>query len=323
MGTEISGVSNWRLTVRREKEWITILRAVTCDEEAALPETLFGLPVAVLDSHALAADERTVQGEAAVITGAPRQSDWDNHNLHTLSLPRTLRRVGHYAFLNCGRLHSLSMFDNIEMWGGGVFMNCRALDTFRLVREQSQQGETLFYLNDVLTRELDITVIEADGCTARLIFPEYIETYEENCPAHHFDLRIHGAGYPYHHCFNQKRFDYAAYDRLWPDFLRIEHEENTALRLAWHRLRCPVKLSEAAQTQYLDYLQTHTSEIMRWLLSAQDAEGLRLLLRQTTPEPALLAEGCKLAREQGNTQAVALLLEEQHRRAPAIKTFDL
>ena len=41
----ISGLTNWRLTVRRETEGVTILRAVTCDENAALPDEIFGLPV--------------------------------------------------------------------------------------------------------------------------------------------------------------------------------------------------------------------------------------------------------------------------------------
>ena len=44
----ISGINNWKLVVRREAEGVTILRAVTCDAKAALPDTLFGLPVTVL-----------------------------------------------------------------------------------------------------------------------------------------------------------------------------------------------------------------------------------------------------------------------------------
>ena len=34
----ISALTNWRLTVRREESGVTILRAVTCDKRAVLPE---------------------------------------------------------------------------------------------------------------------------------------------------------------------------------------------------------------------------------------------------------------------------------------------
>ena len=37
----VSGVSNWKLRVRREAEGITILQAATCDTAASLPDTLF------------------------------------------------------------------------------------------------------------------------------------------------------------------------------------------------------------------------------------------------------------------------------------------
>ena len=44
----VSGVSNWKLVIRREERSVCILRAVTCDERAVLPEELFGLPVTEL-----------------------------------------------------------------------------------------------------------------------------------------------------------------------------------------------------------------------------------------------------------------------------------
>ena len=44
----IPGSGNWRLTLRREAEGVTILRAATCDRRAVLPDTLFGLPVTAL-----------------------------------------------------------------------------------------------------------------------------------------------------------------------------------------------------------------------------------------------------------------------------------
>lgn len=319
----VSGVSNWKLKIRREPDGITILRAVTCDAEAALPESLFGLPVTALGARALAAGDRETEGEEVAITGAPSAAEWDNRGLRALTLPRGLLRVGNYTFLNCDRLHTLTLYDNIRMWGGSVFMNCRALGRFQLTRERDGQGETLAYLCDVLPRELDITVTNADGGTMRLLFPEYIETYEENCPAHHFDLRILGPGYPYHHCFTQKRLDVTRYDRLWQDFLRMEHEPETALRLAWYRLRDPLELGEKEREQYLAFLRGRLAEALHWRLAERDAEGLQYLLRQGAVPSNLLSELCAAARAQGDTQAVALLLEQRRRSGFAEKRFEL
>ena len=102
--------------------------------------------------------------------------------------------------------------------------------------------------------------LDAAGRTARLLIPEFLEVYEENCPAHHFDYNIYGAGYPYHHCFHQKKLSYKVYDGLWRAFLGMEHEEDAALRLAWWRLRYPVGLSERAEASYLDYLRRHVAD---------------------------------------------------------------
>ena len=127
----VSGLSNWKLVIRREPSGITILQAVTCDPRAVLPEELFGLPVTAL---------------------------------------------GDYALFNCAALKKLSLHDGVRFWGGGTLMNCRCLDTFHLTRV-GEQGETLAYFADELSRELDVTIREADGGQVRLIFPEYVEVY--------------------------------------------------------------------------------------------------------------------------------------------------
>lgn len=166
----VSGANNWHLTVRRCGDGMEILRAVTCDAAAALPETVLGLPVTALGRHALAAGDRTAAGEEVHITcgEAPREG-WDNRSLRKLSLPRTLRRVGDYAFLNCAALRELRLYDGVAFWGGGALMNCRSLDTFHLTWVGEEQGESLAYFADELSRELDVTIVMPDGETARLI----------------------------------------------------------------------------------------------------------------------------------------------------------
>lgn len=321
----VSGVSNWHLTVRRGKDGVEILRAVTCDASAALPETVLGLPVTALGPHALSGGERKAQGEEVYVTcGAAPQEGWDNRGLRALTLPRTLRRVGDYAFLNCAALEELRLWDGIAFWGGAALMNCRSLDTFHLTRVGTEQGESLAYFADELSRELDVTIVTPDGETARLIFPEYREIYEENCPAHHFDYNIAGAGYPYHYCFRHKKLRLKDYDALWEAYLAMEHEADTALRLAWWRLRCPAELEQEARQRYEDYLRAHGAEAAAWLLEQRGGEDLAFLLRTVELTGDALSQSCETARRLGQTEAVALLLEAQRSRRPAArKRFEL
>lgn len=320
----ISGAGSWRLTVRREAAGVTILRAATWEEDAALPETLWGLPVTALGDHALAPGAGAVPGVPVSCGPMSPDAQWDNRRLRTLALPSSLRRVGDYALFNCVELRELRLGDGVQYWGGGAIMNCRRLDTFR-VDCTGREGELLAYLAGELPGELDVTLRRGGGTEARLIFPEYVEVYEENCPAHHFDYNIYGAGYGYHHCFYGKRLDYRAYDALWRPMLSMEYEAGCALRLAWWRLRYPAGLTDRAAADYRAYLQSHALEALELLLDLGDTEGLGKLLAEVPPDRETLSQACGLARGRGSTAALALLLEEQHRRFPAGagRRFDL
>lgn len=322
----IPGSGNWRLTIRREAAGITLLRAATCDRQARLPETLFGLPVTALGDHALSPTAPCAAGEELLVTcgtGTDPES-WTNRDLEDLTLPRSLERMGDYALMNCGALRALGLHDGIRQWGGAVLMNCRSLDTLHLTRV-GEQGDALAWFADELPWELDVTIRETDGTVLRLIFPEYQEVYEENCPAHHFDYNIYGAGYPYHHSFRRKKLDLRTYDELWPGFLGMEHDPGCAVRLAFWRLRYPAELTPRAEGQYLSYLKAHAGEAAAWLVGERDLPGLAFLLETAEPDQAALSAACGLARETGATGALALLLERQRDAAPRglDKTFDL
>lgn len=320
--TTISGTNNWKLTVRRREASAVILRAVTCDVCAALPDELFGLPVTVLSDHALAANAAGAAGEEVLITCGVPNGEWDNRNLRELTLPKALVRVDDYALFNCRELKTLHLHDGVSCWGGGVLMNCRSLERILLTRTDSSQGESLAYFADELSRELDVSVFGADGSETRLIFPEYVEDFEENGPAHHFDYAIYGAGHPYHHVFRGKALHLSDYDALWERFLSTEHDDGAALRLAWYRLRCPTELSAWAKEQYEAYLRAHADEALRYALEQRDTAGLRQLL--TLFDAAPLTSALAFAREERMTEATAILLERQRRKnSGAEKSFDL
>ena len=105
----------------------------------------------------------------------------------------------------------------------------------------------------------------------------------------------------------------------------MAYDEDCAQRLAWWRLRYPTELGESAEKEYWAYLRRRAVPVARWLLGQGDTAGLQFLLSHTDWEKETLTELCALAREQDTPEALALLLEEQHKRFPSgmDKTFDL
>ena len=321
----ISGLTNWRLTVRREETGVTILRALTCDENAALPDEIFGLPVTSLSDRALAHGAKPAEGEEVTVLGGAEGADWDNRNITALTLPRGLQSVGDYAFMNLRRMETLRFFDGVRTFGSASFMNCRLFSRVELTRISHEQGPALAAIVGSLPQELDVTIHNADGSMLRLIFPEYFENYTENSPAHHFELKIVGGGYAYHGVFRTKQLAVSDYDALWRGYLAGEHEEESALRLAFFRLRWPVELSDRAREQYASWLRLHLREALRFALHERDARGLRLLLELGAPDTDALEFALADARALRFTEATALLLEQRRGQAGAgrRKKFEL
>lgn len=305
----IRGLTNWRLTLRREADSVTILRAVSCDRRAVLPETLFGLPVTALHDRALAHGAAPLEGEELLILGGAESGDWDNRNITQLSLPRTLKTVGDYAFMNLRAMETLRFFDSLRSTGSASLMNCRAFRKIELTRLSQTQGPALASIVRSLPRELDAEILGADGSVLRLIFPEYFENYFENKPAHYFQLQISGGGYAYHQVFRDKALSVPEYDALWPAYLAGEHDEDSALRLAFYRLLYPAELGQTARERYAAWLRQKPGPALSLALQSRDAAGLRLLLGLGELSPETLGRAMDESRALGFTEATALLLE--------------
>ena len=321
----ISGLTNWRLTIRRGNDNITILQALTCDKTAILPDELFGLPVTGLKDRALAAGAAPVEGEELCVLGGAESGDWDNRNITELTLPQSLQHIGDYAFMNLRSMETLRFSDNLCSTGSASFMNCRSFSRLELTRTGQFQGPALACIVRSLQQELDATIYEEDGSVLRLVFPEYIENYIENNAAHHFELKIIGGGYAYHSIFRNKILSVSDYDALWPAYIAQEHDDDSALRLAYYRLRYPSRLSRQAEERYTGYLHTNIYRALSFALHERDMRGLRMLLDLGTLEKEILDAALRESRNLQITEATAVLLEE-HRACLAAgraKTFEL
>jgi len=320
----LHGLSNWKLTLRQEEDHIVILRAQTCDERAILPDELFGLPVTVLGDHALSPDAFPLAGEELrIICG--REGEWNNRNIRDLTMPEHLKEVRDYALYGCRSLKTLRLHDRADHWGGGCLVNCRSLEEIHLHRVAEKQGEALAFLCGEIHEELTVTVYGTDGSVTKLLFPGYSEDYEENFANHYFDYSIAGGGFTYHNIFRRKQLDLKDYDGLWAKYMREQYEEDAAVRLAYMRLRWPVELEESARAQYTAYLRDNAEHALLWQLSQRDAQGLLMLLDTLQPEESVLHRVCQQARQDRNTEALALLLEKQRKsgRRGLERNFDL
>lgn len=98
-----------------------ILRAVTCQEQAVLPDTLFGLPVTGLGDHALSPTAAPIEGEEVLMTCGPLGADpgWDNHRLRDLTMPRAPGAGGGLCPCSTATgLETLRLWDDVRGWSG-------------------------------------------------------------------------------------------------------------------------------------------------------------------------------------------------------------
>lgn len=310
----VSGLSNWKLKIRRDEKSVTIIRALTCDTDAVLPDELFSLPVTEISDRALMPGARDAEGEEVLIVCGRAGDEWNNRNIQSLTLPSKLKTAGAYAFMNCSGIKNLHLHDGIENLHSTAFINCRSFDTIDLIRCGETQGPTLANLISWFQRELDVTITLANGEKQRLIFPEYFESYEENGPTHFFNYLIEGTGFSYHNVCKNRMLQMKDYDGLWKKYLSMGYDEDTALRLAWWRIRFPAELSDEDAAAYTEFVDARPEAAFELALTSKDMDGLRMLLKNRSLSAQELERAQNRARELHLTEATAILLEEQHKR---------
>lgn len=291
------GHNNLLITWRPAFGGAELTRVETADREVTLPDTVENLPVTALGPLAFdSSDEDKPQGEQLRMTCGLGGAEMDNKKLTCITLPATLRRVGAYAFYNCSGLREVRLSEKIEHWGNGVFMNCQMLNTI-FIRAADDRAESVYYFANEFSRELDITVEYPEGVSARLIFPGYAESYQENISARYFQYEVQGSGYPYHSMFKDRALVLKDYDRLWPTLLATEHDSECALRMAWHRLRFPRELALDAKEAYLEFLRRNARAVIAWLLSQRDMRELAWFLPQSEVDREIFELACEEARK--------------------------
>ena len=335
----IAGLGNWKIRYQNTGHGVRILRAVTCDREALLPDEIEGVPVTEIGAYAFTPPDRKVARSAeqdaeseileTEIFGGFRgeKPEWTNRNIETLTLPATLRKVGKYAFDGCRRMTRLRFTDVPIDWNWGAFSGAAALHDLEIYRPGEDAGN-VEWLISAIPDELLVTVRAAGAGSGddpageapveevRVLFPGYHEYYEENVEARQFAYHIEGGGYPYHRVFRGHRMVWREYDALWRTYQGKTNDRETAALLAWCRLRWPKELNEAPRQTYLEYVRQNPHPVLERILRSGTADELTAFLRAAEPGREVLEAGAAQAREAGRTDCTAVLMEETHRRFP-------
>lgn len=230
-----------------------IIRAVEPGSVCVVPDTLGGLPVTELGDRALA---RT--------------------DINEVYLPRTLRRIGRYAFYNCEKLHVLHFYAETREVGGGIFNGCRKIKEMYIHLGEDETSALRDFVTEIMDRVL-VHCLVPDGQggekeVARVVFPEFYDESIENSPARNLSFSIHGSGQKYRYCIMDKKIQYDRYDKVF-FYEAIEESVSDAAEIAINRLMFPHGLTENSKEKYAQYLQDNLCEVL--LANLQNGESFK------------------------------------------------
>ena len=281
-----------------DKNAIRILGCRSYDGEVIIPETIDGKPVTELAPYAfsegwgrremLAAAGSEIfladsegnplpvhQPEAGESEAGASQMELPLPppaccgHLTEIILPKTIKKIGNYAFYNCFELKSIRCYSSIADVGSGLFTGCtgvRNLD-IHIVKGQKSCFKELI---SELRQELYVNYYSDEG-QAKLIFPEMYEESVENTPARIIVREMHGCGHRYRYCFEQTDFRFQKYDELFPHIL-VQEPESVTAALVMGRLRFPVGLMEKYREVYETYLREHFAGAAKAAIRERKAE---------------------------------------------------
>ncbi len=201
-----------------------------------VPETLGGLPVRRIAPHAFS-------GKAG---------------LRVISFPESLRSVGAFAMHNCPLLEEISLHDGIQDFHNGVVRQDPRLRRIRLQIHEKDYTVMRDILSDTDAR-LRFCLKMPDG-EARLLFPGYDYSFNENTMARTIQFSILGSGMFYRECVRRKGIGWREYDRLFPKV--IPDDAYAAAEIAADRLLYPYDLAPVHAKAYEDYLRENAGKVL-------------------------------------------------------------
>lgn len=229
----------------------------------------------------------------------------DEREITSVKLPTGLLKVGAHAFYNCRSLCKITLGRSDTDIGDGAFKNCERLNQIELVKD----SESIRALKAILFdahRQVTVKIIYPDG-EALLIFPYFMDNFEENTPARIVMHVPEGAGAPYRECIYSGDVDYKTYDELFHTGINLDIYD-CAGDIAICRLTSPYKLSAHAKEMYESFLRANVAAFFTRLIRENNTHSLQLLLSLDLTDRSLLSKMIDTAKENKRPEALAVLL---------------
>ncbi len=257
--TMMTELQRYDYTIENEK--VRVNACYVSGTSVEIPEMIEGFPVTELAPYTFSATQ-TTDGRIG------------GNQLEEVILPKTVTKVGRYAFYNCKRLRRIEFWNGLVDLGAGAFTGCHSVREISLHFAGNKKSRLREFLLE-LPEEQIVEFFYEDGY-AKVLFPEFYEEAIENTPARNLSVDTHGSGMIYRNCIVAKELDFKMYDEklhlaFGPSF------EHTLFRLALQRLRVPYQLTETAKERYVKYLKEHLEAAAQWAAGEQLEEEIYLL----------------------------------------------
>ena len=232
--------------------------------------------------------------------------------VNSITFPKSVEKIGNNAFYNCRELTDITMGSNIKEVGSDVFMNCRNLHKICILSDIKD----VTGLRQVLSRissEIEVTYMKYDKITAKVLYPEYSESYDEIDPAHIFGRNIEGEGFRARQCFDGGRADMRQYDTIFPK-ASAEESVEVAGKIAMYRLMYPYMLNDSEKDLYMEYLENNKSEIVNLFVENKSIDEVEFMLELFGSDREMIENAIVKAAETGFGEVTALVLKYRRKK---------
>ncbi len=235
-------------------------------------------------------------------------------------LPDTVVALGSLAFYNCRNLKEISVGRCLMQIGSDAFMNCKNFHTLT-VRCKVETASGARQILAQIASDLEVTFVAEQGIEAKILFPEYYESYDEIAPAHLFGRNIEGEGFRARQCFKDGVMDLAAYDGIFPQAC-VEESERILGRIAENRLHYPVLLSQNARNLYEAYWKEHDCSLAVSRVKEKNLVSLEFLCKQGLLSQAAMKEAILECSRQEWPEGAASLIAYQSTSANKMNRYE-
>lgn len=292
--------------IEKKNDTVIICRCYVCGGTIEIPKEIDGCPVTEIGNYAFSALGPVGEEDTSMC----------GEKLQEIILPKTIKRIGKYAFYGCSQLQEISFYSNISDIGAGAFTGCHRVNKLNvtLVKgEKSCLRELLLEL-----REKQLVVLQSEQGEARLVFPEFFEEAVENTPARILETHTHGSGMWYRNCFIETQLQFDLYDKRFP-WAKEDEELDTVLEMTFGRLLYPIALSQEAEIKYKEFLTEHFEETCKWTISRTEFDEIQYLVKEIVTEKNMLQQMIHISGEQQKEEIFSYLMNEKHERYPENK----